>query len=288
MFTVSANNVSALTLSTTGATSVTLSTTDKDLTAFLNKEADVSTSDGLVKIADGVYQFTGATATSGKLTFSNNQIVDIKDLKVTGLSSVTAGATTLTLDTSEAVSIEKLGGDADVSVTGTASKPLTVTMDGDTAEGIDFGTAKSFTIKDGTTAVKAGTASTLDVVTINNIEATTASEVANIAFTVAAEDLVKSISLKNTAQSAIVTLSTTDSTTAQALRDAGITENSNGTFTWQTGAPNELSTLDFGSGINLKSLSFSDVSKNTTSNDQIYIETTGTVTIANDEPSWFF
>ncbi len=284
---LSANNVTSMSVKATATDGVILTTDDAELAKLLNAEADKSTSDTLVKIGNGVYQFkqtAGAGPTT--FTFSNNASIDISNLKVSDLSATTSGSETFTLKTDESVSIEKLGGTADLTVAdGSDTANMKVTMDGDTAEGIDFDQNTSLTLTDGTTAVQAGTVAGLDVVSINSVEATTTSEIANIAFTATSDSNVKSISLKNTSQSASVTVSTTDGTTAQALRDAGLAENPDGTFTWSTASVNDISTLDFGTdGIDMGNISFSDVSKNTTANDVIFIETNGTVTIANDKP----
>ena len=282
---VSANNVTKIGINNTTTTStITLSTDDADLAKFLNAEADKSTSDGLTKIANGVYEFKStADATLSTITFENNASVDISNLKVSGLSSLTTGGDIFVLTTDEAVTIEKTGGTSDLTVS--SGGKMDIKVNGDTAEGIAYTAGSSLTVTSGTVAIRDNsTSATLDVVTVNATAASTTSETGNIAFTVASDANIKSLSLTNTAAEATVTISTTDSTTAQALRDAGLSENADGTFNWSTNGIDDLQTLDFGDdGVDMGTLSFSDVTKTTSANDKIYIETSGTVTFVNDK-----
>ncbi|TLP38625.1 hypothetical protein FDK22_08590 [Arcobacter arenosus] len=282
---VSANDVSKIGLSnSTTTSSIVLSTDDVELAKFLDKEADKSTSDGLTKISSGVYEFKStADATESTITFENNALVDISSLKVSNLSALTTGGDIFKVYTDEAVTVEKLGGGNDITVnTGSA---MDVKINGDTSEGIAYTAGTYAMLTEGTIAVRDNsTSATLDVVAINSVEATTTSEVAINSFTATSDASVKSISLRNTGAEASVIISTTDGTTAQALRDAGLNENADGTFTWATSGVDDTATLDFGTdGIDIGNISFSDVDKNTTSNDVIFIETSGTVTISNDK-----
>ena len=271
-FVIAADNVSGL--STTGGT-LTLTTNDKETIAFLNKEANFSTADGLTKIADGTYQLTDV---AGTFSFTNSGLFDFKDLKVSGLTA--AAATNFVLSTTEKVDIQKLEGTSDIDVTG-ASK---VYMDGDSAEGISFN-SQHVNVKEGTLAIEANDATTDEFIKINSTTAATQSEVGELTVTIGSEDKVKSIALANSASGVggSVTLSTTDGNTAKALEDAGLTKNANGTFTWTatTSASNELS---FGSeGIVISNLTISDMSRTTSSADNIYIETAGAVTVENNK-----
>ncbi len=282
---VSANDVSKIGLSnSTTTSSVVLSTDDAELAKFLDKEADKSTSDGLTKISSGVYEFKStADGAESTITFENNALADISSLKVSNLSALTTGGDIFKVYTDEAITIEKLGGGNDITVsTGSA---MDVNVNGDTSEGIAYTAGTYAMLTEGTIAVRDNsTSATLDVVAINSVEATTTSEVAINSFTATSDANVKSISLRNTGAEASVIISTTDGTTAQALRDAGLSENADGTFTWSTSGIDDTNTLDFGSkGIDIGNISFSDVDKNTTSNDVIFIETTGTVTVSNDK-----
>ncbi len=284
---VSANDVSKIGLSnTTTTSSIVLSTDDVELAKFLDKEADKSTSDGLTKISSGVYEFKStADATESTITFENNALVDISSLKVSNLSSLTTGGDIFNVYTNEAVTVEKLGGGEDISINNSGGDVMDVKINGDTSEGIAYTAGTYAMLTEGTIAVRDNsTSATLDVVAINSVEATTTSEVAINSFTAASDANVKSISLRNTGAEASVIISTTDGTTAQALRDAGLNENADGTFTWATSGVDDTATLDFGTdGIDIGNISFSDVDKNTTSNDVIFIETSGTVTISNDK-----
>lgn len=284
---VTADNVTSLKVNTVGG-GVILSVDDADLAKILNKEADKSTTDGLVKISNGVYSFKSTSGTS-TFKFSNNAALDLKDLKVSNLTSNTAGTDAMfTVTTKEAVTVEKISGSGDIKLnTSDDDAALEVKVNGDTSKGIASTETGSIMVTDGTVAVQSNStaADPLDVVAINSVEATTASEVSINSFTVASDEKVKSISLRNTAAQGTVILSTSDSNTAQALRDAGLTENKDGSFTWSTSGADKISKLDFGSdGINIKNLKFDGVDKNTTSNDVVFIETTGTVTVANNKP----
>ena len=274
-----AKNVTGFAAATTNIDGiVTLSTTNADLKSFLDTEASISTADALLKISDGTYQLIAANDT-GNYTFSNGQLFDVSDLVVSGINSLSAGAgESFMIKTAESVDIQKLSGAADLTVTGSS---MTVSTFGDSADGIDWGALTSISVQEGTAAIKAEVSTTNDYVSINTVEATTSSEAGNLEFTVSSDDLVKSMSLKNT-DGASILLSTTDSGTAQALKDAGLTENANGDFVWSAGGVS-ANELDFGTGVDMRSLSFSGVSKNTLSNDEIFIETAGTVTVANNK-----
>ncbi len=265
---ISANDVTVLD-ATVGT--LTLVTDDADTIAFLNKEADLTTADGLTKIADGQYQLTGTQ------TFQNGGSFDFADLKITNIDASDAIAITI----GEKVSIEKTEGTADI----VASNVDTFTVDGDTAEGVSMSsTSTNVLLQDGTVAISADTSSTNKYIAINTVNANTVSASGELTFTVASESLVKSLTLNNTA-SGSVTLSTTDGATAQALRDAGLTQNADSTFTLSNSTTGSVKELTFaGAGINISNLSFSDVSLNTAGGqDAIYIETSGSVTVENNK-----
>ena len=269
-FVITSDSVSGL--STSGGTLI-LTTNDKETIAFLNKEANFSTADGLTKIGDGTYQLTDV---AGTFSFTNSSLFNFKDLKITGLTA----SASFVVSTTERVDIQKLEGASDVDITG-ASK---VYMDGDSAEGISFNT-QHVNIKEGTLAIEANDAATNDFIKINSTTAATQSQVGELTITIGSEEKVKSIALANSASGVggSVTLSTTDGNTAKALEDAGLTKNANGTYTWTatSAASNELSFA--GEGIVISNLTISDMSKTTSSADNIYIETAGAVTVENNK-----
>jgi flagellin len=265
---VSANNVSGFTASG----SMTLVTTDADTIAFLNKEANFSSSDGLTKIADGQYTLTN---TGGAFSFQNNALFDFTDLKVTGINANESVGIT----TTEKVSLEKTEGTQDLTVSG----GKTMTVDGDTAAGIGMTAASAVLVQEGTVAIKADDPTTNKYVALNTSTAATASQSGELTFTIGSSDTVKSLTLSNSSGGGSVTLSTTDGTTAQALEDAGLSKNADGTFTF-TNTSTSSNTLDFGStGIVISNLTISDATRSTAGSDRIYVETAGDVTVQNDK-----
>ncbi len=266
-------NISAANVSGFSAASgtITLVTDDTDTIAFLNKEATLNSADGLTKIADGQYQLAASNH-----TFANNALFNFEDLKITSIN----GGENIAIKTTDKVSIEKTGGTLDLAVTG----GLTYTVDGDTAEGISMTASNSVLLQTGTAAISADDAAVNKYVALNNVDATTVSASGELSFTIGSESIVKSITLTNSA-SGSVTLSTTDGTTAQALRDAGLTQNGDSTFTLSvtSSGSNEL---NFGAeGINISNLSFTNVTRTTATGaqDAIYIETTGAITVENNK-----
>jgi flagellin len=295
-FTISAEDVKGFTITSSAAGGVTLNTSDKELMAILDKQANKSTSDALTKISEGQYTLVStADTTAAVIAFDNDVMVDITDLKVSGLTSGTSAGTSdvLGIMTAEKVDIHKTSGIRDVDVSGittagAVSNNFDMEIGSETAGGIDFKT-NSTVLKDGTMSVKSDTAANTHI-SINDSNAGTGTKQEDLAFTVAADN-VKSLTLLMTAGTASVTLRSTDAATVSALDDkvgANLTKNLDGSYTLFSAKANEGVTLDFSeSPIDIGSLSFEGVQKGTAAGDSeaIFIETTGNVNITNDNKS---
>jgi len=265
---ISGNSVSQL---SGGASGMIISTNNAEDIAFLNEQADFSTSDGLTKIADGVYSFTAGVAFSAGGTALSH---DFSSLTVTmngTTANVQFGMTGATLS-----DIEKVSGSNDIIVRN-ATK---ATLDGDSADGIGFGDQLMLT--EGTMAIKADAPGTDSAIVINEIDATTTADTGELAVSVASEKVVQSMSFFNTAGSGSVLLSTMDGETAAALEAAGFTANSDGKYEWKQGVAASSSKISFaGTGVMLSNLTIEGITKSTAGNDKIWFETTGSMTIEN-------
>lgn len=296
-FEVSAENVRGFTiLSSLGAATsgVTLQTNDIELRGILDLQANSSLS--LTKLSEGLYKLVSSTdGAQSSFIFDNGVEVDITDLKISGVTSGTAAATSdiMGIITSEDVTIHKTSGVRDVDISGiTSAGVVTDNFDvetrSETAGGLDF-KANVAVIKDGTFAVRNDDTTTNDHIAINT-DSVTGSKQEELAFTVAADD-VKSITLLMTAGTASVTLRSSDAVTTTALDNrvgGNLTKNLDGSYTLQSTKANEGVTLDFGDeGIDIGSLSFEGVQKGTAAglNEAIYIKTSSTVNITNDSTS---
>ena len=248
-----------------GGVASLITTNNAEDIAFLNAQADATTTDGLTKLADGVYALTAASG-----TFTNGAAHDFEALT---FSTGSAGAT-FTMTGASNSSIQKINGTADIAV----NNAIEATIDGDSAEGIAFGAAVMVT--DGTIAIEADVATTNGAVAINTVAATSSSGNAELELSLASEKVVQSISMWNTSGASMVILSTTDGDTASALETAGLTKSLDGSYEWSANSTG--STLNFaGSGIEISNLTVSGLTKNTAGTETIYVETKGAVTVEN-------
>ena len=250
----------------TGVGGMTISTDNADDIAFLNAQADLNTTDGLTKLADGVYALTAAGT-----AFANGASYDFDTLTVS--MGTVGGAFTLTSATD--ASISKKSGTADITVTNATE----ATIDGDSADGIGFAAAVNVTA--GVVAVQADAPATNGTVVVNTIAATTTSDTAELAISVASDKAVSSISLYNSGGAASVILSTSDGDTAAALEGAGLSKTLDGTYVWSASSSGSNELSFGGDGIQISNLTIEGLSKTTGGSDRIALETTGSVTIEN-------
>jgi flagellin len=265
-FEMDAENATGLTL----AINTILRTDDAETIAFLNREA-ATTGGELKKIADGVYTSTSGTAK----TFENNAIFSFHDVQIT--AGTTGGAVATVFAGSEKGSVEKLSGTSDLALGGITR----AVIDGDSADGVAFG--DQIMVTEGAMAIRADAPATNKTVAINTVVAATAGDVAELSITIGSSEKVKSLSLWADAKmGSLVTLSTTDGATADALESAGLTKSANGTYQWTAGSASS-SKLSFGAdGIDISNLKIDGLTKNTTGAERIYVETAGAVTIENN------
>ena len=248
-----------------GSVDTIITTNDAEDIAFLNAQADATTTDGLTKLADGMYSLT-----AGSAVFTNGATHDFDTLTV----SVGSAGGTFNLMGATDASISKTSGTADIAV----NNAIEATIDGDSAEGIAFGAAVMVT--SGTIAIEADAPLTNGAVAVNTVAATSSSGNAELELSLASEKVVQSISIWNTSGASMVILSTTDGDTASALETAGLTKSLDGTYVWSANSTG--STLNFaGSGIEISNLTVSGLTKNTAGTETIYVETKGAVTVEN-------
>jgi len=262
--TVNVSDVTSVTAIVTDARMI-LTTSNAEDIAFLNKQIDNLTTDGFVKLADGMYAMS-----AGSGTFFNSESYDFNDLKVS------TGTLAGTIDFTGAAhaSIEKVGGTKDIAV----QNVIEATIDGDSADGIAFGQAMMLT--DGALAIEADAPATNGAIALNTVASASVSDSAELAVTIASEKAVQSITLWNSLASAEVVLSTNDGETAKALEDAGLTANSEGKYVW-TATTISSSELNFAADFKLSNLTIEGLTKETAATDKIFIETTGAVTVEN-------
>ncbi len=247
------------------ASKMLIQTNDPEDKAFLDAQVAALTTDGFIKLADGVYSTSAAN-----VTWANSATHDFDAIKVTSYSA--GGA--FNLGASTEATIEKVSGAGDMTVTGAVEAEL----DGDSAEGIAFGGVVHLT--EGTMAVEADVPVTNGAVVLNSVAAVTQADSAELAISIASEKAVTSIHLFNSNASSTVILSTMDGDTAKALEDAGLSKNLEGKYVWSatSAISNELS---FAGGIKLSNLTIEGLTKNTAGSEKIYVETAGAVTIEN-------
>jgi flagellin len=266
---ISGNNVTQL---SGGAAGMIITTENVEDIAFLNAQADFDDSDGLTKIADGVYSFTAGVAFSaGGIALSHN----FSDVTVT--MTGTAAEALFGFQGATESDIQKVSGSNDIIVRNATKAEI----DGDTADGIGFGDQVMLT--EGTMSIHADVPGTDAAIALNTVLATTIGNSAELAVTVASESVVQSISIHNSLGSGSVLFSTTDGETAAALESAGLTANSDGKYEWSQGTATTSNKITFGgTGVEISNLTIEGITKSTAGgNDKLFFETTGSMTIEN-------
>jgi flagellin len=299
-FSISGTNIESISLKGDSASSVNILTSDADTISVLN--ALSSTNDALTRLSDGSYTFTTTTADTAKSTLDFNGKIDVSNLEFSGVNIGTAAADNevLTFESDDEISITKLSGGEPLSIDSSTvdsagAVTATATLYGPGSENPDA--LKLSTLASAALVLDSGTASmkvvqndtdlTGAAIGINTGNYNTASK--DGSFELNATEVEK-LTLKMTAGTASVIMSTEDGATAARLSeiaqyDTNLTDLGNGSYQFSATAANADAVLDFGTDkVDITNLNFAGVQKGTDagSTEAIYVQTDQAVTVTKN------